>query len=507
MDAQSRSPWIDGALFPELPALGEHLTADVCVIGAGIAGLSSAYALAKAGAKVVVLEHARIGGRQTAQTTAHLCAGLDDRYFHLERFFSQDGARMAAQSHSAAIDFIEQTCLTESIDAQFRRVDAYLFAGEGTSLELEGECAAAARAGLQASIVPRAPFADPFESGPAVVYARQGQIHPVKYVLGLYKALTKLDVSIFADTTVASIDDRKLLVVHTKDGYRVQAGAAIVATNAPMNDRLAIHTKQAPYTTFVIAAAIERDSVPAVLACDTLEPYHYIRTYSPPDGGDDLLLIGGEDHRTGEEDSGPARFDKLEAWMRARFPRAKTVRYRWSGQIFEPVDALAFIGRSPNSDHVYIVTGDSGNGMTHGTIGAMLIRDLITGGKSPWEALYKPSRMTRNTGAAAEFMIQNANVVAHFGEHVPGGEATRVDDIPSGCGAIVRKGNHPYAVFRHEDGQIVACDAHCSHLGCIVHWNSIDKEWNCPCHGSRFDAGGHVVNGPATIDLTRVRDF
>jgi glycine/D-amino acid oxidase-like deaminating enzyme/nitrite reductase/ring-hydroxylating ferredoxin subunit len=495
-------------VFPQPRALAEHLTADVCVIGSGIAGLSAAYALAKIGASVVVLEHARIGGRQTPQTTAHLASALDDRYSRLERFFGNDGARLAAQSHSAAIDFIEQTCRMESIEAQFRRVDAYLFSGDGCAPEeIEDECAAAARAGLSASIVKRVPFADPFDTGPALRYANQGEIQPLKYVFGLYHALVALGAKMYSGTTATHIEDRKLPVVETSGGYRVQAGAVIVATNSPFNDKLAIHTKQAPYSTYVIAAAVERDSIEHCLAYDTLDPYHYVRVHTPETANEDLLIIGGEDDKTGEQDCGAENFEKLERWMRERFPSARDVRFRWSGQVYEPVDSLAFIGRNPHSANVYVITGDSGNGMTHGTIGALLIRDLITGKANPWESLYKPSRITLHTGAAAEFMLENANVIAHFSENVQGGEVASELEIPNGSGAIVRKGLRKYAVYRADDGAITARNAQCTHLGCIVHWNSTEREWDCPCHGSRFDSSGHVVNGPASVDLSPAPDF
>lgn len=491
-------------MFAQPPALIEHLTADVCVIGSGIAGLSAAYALAKIGATVVVLERARIGGRQTPQTTAHLASALDDRYYRLERYFGNDGARMAAQSHSAAIDFIEQTCRVESIDAQFGRVDAYLFRGDDCAPEeIEEECAAAARAGLSASIVKRAPFADPFDTGPALRYANQGEMQPLKYVFGLYTALLALGTRIYSGTTATHIEDRKLPVVETSGGYRVQAGAVIVATNSPFNDKLAIHTKQAPYSTYVIAAGVERESIPHCLAYDTLDPYHYIRLHTPDAGRDELLIVGGEDDKTGEQDCGAQNFEKLEIWMRERFPNAKEVRFRWSGQVYEPVDSLGFIGRNPHSANVYIVTGDSGNGMTHGTIGALLIRDLITGQENPWESLYRPSRITLNAGAAAEFMLENANVIAHFSENVQGGEVASELEISPGSGAIVRKGLRKFAVFRDDHGTVVSCDAQCTHLGCIVHWNSTEREWDCPCHGSRFDPYGRVVNGPASVDLKR----
>jgi len=499
---QSQSPWKSNATLPQPAALAENLDADVCVVGAGIAGLSAAYTLSMMGAKVVVLERAQVGGRQTPQTTAHLASALDDRYHELEKLFGAQGARLAAQSHSAAIDFIEQTCDQEQIECEFQRVNGYLFTGEGRpEREIDEECAAAQRAGLDVSVVQRAPFEDPFNTGRAVCFRNQAEFHPLKYLIGLYEALQRNGAKFFGGTTVTNVEDGKPVVVTTQSGYCIRAGAVVVATNSPVNDRVTIHTKQAPYSTYVIAAAIEHGSVPHLPAYDTLDPYHYIRVYSPTTTGQELLIVGGEDDKAGESDCGDQHFASLEQWMRRHFPRAGDVKFRWSGQIYEPVDSLAFIGRNPHCDNVYICTGDSGNGITHGTLGAILIRDLISGKENPWESLYSPGRVNPNRSSLSEFVKENADVAARMAQNLLPGEVKDVGEIAKGSGAIVRLGLNLYAVNREEDGSVHACDAHCTHLGCIVHWNSTEQEWDCPCHGSRFKTSGAVIAGPAESPL------
>jgi glycine/D-amino acid oxidase-like deaminating enzyme/nitrite reductase/ring-hydroxylating ferredoxin subunit len=502
---QTRSPWLDGATLPETEPLSASSAADVCVVGAGMAGLSCAYALARQGARVIVLERGRIGGRQTPQTTAHLASALDDRYYALAKLFGEGGARLAAESHAAAIDFIEEVVEREGIDCGFQRVDGYLFAGPGRPTdELDREADAAARAGISVALVERVPFPATFETGRAIRFARQGEFHPVRYLAGLAAAAGRLGVQIYAPTTVVQVEDGETVRVITDDGLTVSAAAAVVATNSPIVDRFALHTRQAPYTTYVIAVEIERGTVPPLLAYDTLDPYHYLRIYSPAESTADLLIVGGEDEKTGKHDDGEERFATLERWTRERFPMARAVRNRWSGQIYEPNDSLAFIGRNPHAKQVYVVTGDSGNGLTHGTIAAMILPDLIAGRPNPWSALYEPGRLTLKSSVIGEFIRENADVVVQMAENLAPGEVAGVAHIAPGRGALVRNERGHCAVYRDTDGVLHARDAHCTHLGCVVHWNSTEREWNCPCHGSRFDAYGVVVNGPAVRNLKPV---
>jgi nitrite reductase/ring-hydroxylating ferredoxin subunit len=264
-----------------------------------------------------------------------------------------------------------------------------------------------------------------------------------------------------------------------------------------------MHTKQAPYRTFVVAGLIPKGAVPRILFWDTLDPYHYIRT-QPRDGdpANDWLIVGGEDHKTGHHDDASERFARLEAWTRERFP-VTTFELRWSGQVLEPVDYMGFIGRDPTQENVYIATGDSGQGMTHGTIAGILISDLILGRANPWEKLYDPGRKTLSFDSAKMFLEENLDVAAKLTELLPiGGDVPGAEEIPAGEGAILQRGMKKIAAYRDEGGQLHQCLANCTHLGCIVHWNSEEKSWDCPCHGSRFSpTGEQVLNGPALTGL------
>ncbi|HTD87793.1 MAG TPA: FAD-dependent oxidoreductase, partial [Candidatus Binatia bacterium] len=251
--------------------------------------------------------------------------------------------------------------------------------------------------------------------------------------------------------------------------------------------------------TYVIAAPVPPGSVTKALYWDTPDPYHYVRLQSSAKGHQ-LLIVGGEDHKTGQAADGEERFQRLEEWARERFPVEQT-QFRWSGQVMEPVDSLAFIGRNPgDSENVFIATGDSGNGMTHGTIAGILLTDLICGRENPWSGLYDPSR--KPAKALGEYARENLNVAGQYRDYLTPGDKKEPEVPPApDSGVIVRRGLKKVAVYHDENGGAHECSAVCPHMGCIVAWNPVEKSWDCPCHGSRFDRFGKVVNGPANSDL------
>ena len=505
------SLWEASAPEDRLNPLTENSSADVCIVGAGIAGLSIAYELSRLGQKVIVLDDGLIGRGMTGRTTAHLVNALDDRYYDLERYHGEDGARMAAQSHSAAIDRIERIVADENIDCEFERLDGYLFEPPNESrTNLEKEFEACQRAGLAVEWVNRAPIED-FDTCAAIRFPRQGQIHPLKYLAGLARAIIQKDGHIFTGTKVQEATGGAEAKVTTANNLVVSANSVVIATNSPINDRYVIHTKQAPYMTYVIGLRVRRGVVARALLWDTAEragmergigpvPYHYVRTAPGAVDDEEILIVGGEDHKSGQANDFETRFDRLEDWARARWPKAEEIVFRWSGQVMEPVDNLGYIGRNPSDErNVYIVTGDSGNGMTHGAIGGMLISELIRRGDHAWAKLYDPSRITLRT--APDFAKENVNVAKQYIDYFTGGDANAADALKAGEGAVVRRGLHKIAAYRDETGALHKMTAVCPHLKCIVHWNRTEKTWDCPCHGSRFDAFGKVLNGPSVADL------
>ena len=338
--------------------------------------------------------------------------------------------------------------------------------------------------------------------GRALRFPRQAMFHVGKYLHGLARAFTARGGHIETGVQAVAVEEGEIARVKLDNGREIRARHVVVATNTPFIDRVKMHTKQAAYRTYVVGFPMAAGSFPACLLWDLEDPYHYVRVVRNVDGGD-VLIVGGEDHKTGQDEVPARRFARLIEWARAHFPGLGDAKYRWSGQVMEPIDGLAFIGRNPGDDNIYVVTGDSGNGMTHGTLGAMLISDLIQGRDNPWAELYDPARKTLQ--AAGSFIDENANVLGHLvGDWIAGGEVKERREIPLGSGAIVREGMSLLAVYRDDDGRFHELSAACTHLGCVVQWNDVERSWDCPCHGSRFaPADGAVLNGPAAKPLER----
>lgn len=494
------------ASTPLQARLRDNIRTDVCIVGGGIAGMTTAYLLANEGRSVVVLDDGAIGGGMTGRTTAHLTNAYDDRYVEMEKLHGEDGARLIAQSHTAAIDKVEAICREEEFDCGYERLDGYLFVPPNDSTDvLKDELKASHRAGLvDVEMVERAPI-ESFDTGPALRFPRQAQFHPLDYLTGLMRSFTRHGGRIFSETHATNITGGSNARVQTNLGPVVTCDAIVVATNSPVNDRVAIHTKQAPYVTYVIGLRVPKGSVSRALYWDTPDPYHYVRLQTDKENDRyEILIVGGEDHKTGQENDGAERFTRLEQWTRERWPQVGEVEFRWSGQVMEPVDGIAFIGRNPlDEDNVFIATGDSGQGMTHGTIAGMLLTDLLQGRKNAWEDLYSPSRITLR--AFGEYASENINVAEQFADYVTAGEIKSVDELKPGQGAVMREGLSKLAVYRDDGGVVHKLSAVCPHLGCVVAWNSTEKTWDCPCHGSKYRADGRVYQGPANSDLSSAK--
>lgn len=502
--------WIGTVPGRRYETLGGDLETEVLVVGGGIAGLTSAYQLLKAGKQVVLVEDGHIGSGESGRTTAHVTCALDEGYAELEKYFGKQNAALAAQSHMLAIKAIENILYLENIDCHFKIVDGYLFLHPtDTEENLEKEYQATKDAGLDTSMHKGVPAIKDGENKHCIKYPAQAQFHIMEYLHGLADAIIRLGGKIHTDTKAAKIDKHGA----TANGFTVKAQHIVVATNTPVNDLVTMHTKQWPYRTYAIAAKIAKGTLPYALWWDTGDqnskwitmPYHYYRL-AEFDDQYDLLIAGGEDHKTGQADDEKIpeeqRYAKLESWVRNVFPAIGEVVYRWSGQVLEPLDGLAYLGRNPGDDNVYIITGDSGNGMTHGTIGGMLVSDLILGRENPYEKLYSPSRI--NFRAAGDYLHEVGNMAAQYIDWVSPEAVKDADELQPGHGGIITSGLSKTAVYRDDNHELHAFSAVCPHLGCIVQWNADEKSFDCPCHGSRFSRFGEVMNGPAVSDLKKV---
>ena len=404
-----KSSWFSNLRGPlRFNKLNQDISVDVAIVGGGIAGITTAYLLSKSGKSVAVLEDGYIGSGETGRTTAHITHALDDRYYNIEKKHGSKGAKLAAESHTAAIDFIDRSAREEEIDCAFERLNGFLFLDASDKRSsLEKELKALKNAGISsAKMVNESPL-ESADISPCICFPNQAQFQPMQYLIGIVNSMSSgKGVQIFTETHAQEINMVKNeSIIKTDNGYNVTAQNIVLATNAPIVDKVSkIYDKQVAYRTYVIAAKIQKNTIPLALYWDTgnqrskdhVNPYHYVRIQKTEDKDSDLLIVGGEDHKTGivnEKKDYEAKFKRLELWMRKIFSIHGPIVYAWSGQVMEPMDGMAFIGPNPGEDkNVYIATGDSGNGMTHGTIAGIILCDLIQGKENRWANLYSPNR-------------------------------------------------------------------------------------------------------------------
>ncbi|KAG2443184.1 hypothetical protein HYH02_009261 [Chlamydomonas schloesseri] len=515
--------------YAPLTGGGGDVKCEVLVVGGGMVGLNVAYRLAKEGRDVVVVEARAVGAGQSGRTSAHIMQWNDDYYGTIEEKFGGPGAsRLVADSHLAAIDFIERVVQEEGIDCDFTRLPGYLFPHDNrpsTLAMLDSELAACRRAGLgDVRRVDLAGLPGHGRLGPALEFPRSAEFHPLKYLHGLAAVLTspKYGVRLYEGTRVADTLDPQISGrVTTDTGAAITPSAAIVyATNSPVSRNVAVHARQAANRTYMLGLQVPQGSLARANWWSTEEAYHYVRLQPGDADGTapyDVLLIGGEDHQTGEyADKYSDRWAALEAFARERWPQAGEVLYRWSGQVYEPIDLLGLYGLDPvnpvnalSGCKRYIATGDSGQGMTGSAIAAMVLADLIAGRPNPWSELYSPSRVTPalNVSSLEELGSEAAatarglvdTVLPRSGLGLAG--HYQAEQLRPGEGAVLQEGAHKVAAFRTPEGQLVKRSSICPHLGCQVEWNPNDATFDCVCHGSQFDAWGNCINGPANSNL------
>jgi glycine/D-amino acid oxidase-like deaminating enzyme/nitrite reductase/ring-hydroxylating ferredoxin subunit len=497
----SNSLWIDIDVMPAAGSLSGDAEYDVAVIGSGIAGISTAYELSKRGKSVMVIDRGRITGGMTSRTSAHLAPLCDDLVSEMIKIKGKEATKLFCESQAAAVDRIEEIQSNETIDCDFRRLDGYLFQGRDMPAKtIDEEMDAVRDIGMPVHRLVGVSL-NGCADRHVLRYPRQATFHPLKYLAGVAKACHVNGVDFFRDSPVEEVSEKNGIVsVRTPRGT-IRAQHAVVATNSSISDLFAIHTKTAPYRTYVMTFELPRGALPDALYWDTEDPYHYVRLQPGPDRTD-YVLVGGEDHKSGQVDDAHDRFEKLEAWARELIAALGEETHRWSGQVLDTVDYAGFIGRDPGGKHIYVAMGDSGQGLTHGVAGAMLNTALIMGQAHPWQEIYAPDRVPLK--AAKNFLMENSAALKSFAEYVAPGELSSLEELEHGQGAIVRQGLAKVAAYRDDKGTLHLNSASCSHVGCHLHWNSFETCWGCPCHGSMFDIDGAPINAPAVGSLRKI---
>jgi glycine/D-amino acid oxidase-like deaminating enzyme/nitrite reductase/ring-hydroxylating ferredoxin subunit len=493
------SLWIDTAPATTYEPLPGDVSTDVCVIGGGITGLTAALLLKRGGRRVVLLEMDRVGNGVTGYTTGKVTALHGMHYAHVRSRFGEDGARDYAAANQAALELIAGLVRDGDVDCDFRRKPNYVYSeDESERDDLREEAAAATAAGLAAEYTQETDL--PWAVAGAVRAPDQAEFHARHYLLHL-AGLVHGDGSFINERTrVVGVDDGEPCRVVTDRG-EVTAADVVVATHYPMLDRGLFFARLSPERSYALACRVA-GPVPQGMYISTESPAHSVR--SAPLDGDELLIVGGEAHKTGQGGDTAERYARLEAWARERFEISE-VLYRWSAQDAMPADGVPYVGLvSPVSKHVWTGSGYRKWGLTNGTAAAMMLTDAIEGRENPWAATFDANRL-KPVAAGPTLVKENVNVGAHFvADRLTPPDAESLDALLPGEGGIVVVDGDRSAAYRDEDGTVHALSPTCTHLGCHVTWNRAERTWDCPCHGSRFDAvDGHVIQGPAVHDLER----
>lgn len=490
------SLWLDTVERTPRPPLAEDVHVDVCVIGGGITGVSAALAFSSAGASVALLEGRFLGGGATGYTTAKLSALHGLTYAQLERSVGEAQARVYAEANQRGVETAFELAERLGIDCDLRRKPNITYAADGGDRDsIEAEVAAARRAGLPAELVERLDL--PFEVAGAVSVADQGEFHPLKFLAGVAAELERRSVRIHEDTMAVGVDAGSPCRVRTAGGRTVTAGSVVVATHLPFLDRGLYFARCHPERSYVVAAPYDGGAAADGMYLSTESPSHSIRTHRL--GSGTWLLVGGESHKTGQGDAAE-RYESLAGWMTEHFGVQPVMR--WATQDQMPADGVPFIGPvDPVSKNVFVATGFRKWGLALGIAASELLAAWVEGRDHPWRDLFD-TRRVRLRAAAGSLLRENANVAVRFaGDRIV--KRGDVDSIEPGEGRVVGAGLGQSAVHRDEDGNLHALSARCTHLGCIVNWNSGEGTWDCPCHGSRFAATGEVIMGPAVHPLER----
>ena len=488
--------WVDSTPATDYPALSGDITVDVAVLGAGITGLTTAALLKREGKSVAVVDLKRIGRGVTGYTTAKLTVGQNLIYKGLVGTFGEEGARLYAESNQAAIERVAAFVEQDGIDCDFERASNYVYTESREELdELREEVEAANRAGVQATLVTETDL--PYEVAGAIRVDNQAQFHPRKFVLPLAAEVAGEGSHVFENTRALKVRHGDPCVVETPSGT-IRARDVVVATHIPFSDRGLFFAKAHPSRSYAVAARMDGASAPRGMYISSSQPTRSIRS-TPGAGGARVLVVGGEGHKPGQERDTRPRYEALERFLRERF-QAEEVQWRWAAQDYVPVDGAPYIGRlTRRSRHIYVATGFAKWGLTKGVLAAIMFADAIGGRENPWAELYDAKRI-KPVASTPKFVKENAQAGWHF----VADRARRAGDVAAiapGDGAVVTRGGRKLAVYRDEQGELHAMSAVCQHLYCIVEWNTAEKSWDCPCHGSRYSATGTVIQGPTVRDL------
>jgi glycine/D-amino acid oxidase-like deaminating enzyme/nitrite reductase/ring-hydroxylating ferredoxin subunit len=500
-ELDTTSYWTETESISRYPALDRDLTVDVVVVGAGITGLTAGYLLKQSGKRVAVIDRRRVGGVDSMATTAHVTCVTDLDLTELIKNFGRDHAQAVWDAGFAAIERIESIVTGEGIECRWKRTAGVKHLPiEGSSkrdaASLQEEVRLARELGFDAAFVDAAPLV----ARPAAVFEGQARFHPRIYLRALAERVHGDGSFVFEHTTCDEVIEEPLGV--KARGRTIACDYVVLATHTPLMGKTNIasatllQTKLYLYTSYVVGGRVAKGAVPDSLFWDTADPYTYVRLDERADH--DFVIVGGADHKTGQAEDTAACFRQVEAAAKRMIPSLE-ITHRWSGQVVETNDGLPFMGES--SAHQFAATGYAGNGMTFGTVAAMMAHDACLGRKNPWQELFDLGR-TKVRGGAWDYLKENIDYPYYMiRDRLTGPEGTSVRGLRAGEGKVLEIKGERVAAHRDDKGKVTMVSAVCTHMGCLVEWNGAEKTWDCPCHGSRFLPDGKVLSGPAETPL------
>lgn len=501
-----KSYWREFNDVPSYSQLQKNESTEVAVVGGGIAGIISAYLLAKAGKKVTLIEAGKLIDGVTGYTTAKISAQHGLLYFPLIKMSGEVEAKKYYDANMEGLEFIKNTAKELGIDCNFEHHDAFVYANTVNGAKLiEQEAEAYQQLGISGGLA-REEIELPFNVEEAIVMRNQAQFHPVKFLAGLVKEFERLGGTVYEQTRAIKILNKKDPVIQTENMSHLSCEKVIVATHYPFNDTDGLYfTRMSVDRSYVVAAKVKGE-VPKQMYISTDMPMRSLR-HTTDDNGEQLLLIGGEGHGSGKQKGETMdNYKNLAEWGDEHFG-VEDIPYRWSSQDMTTLDKIPYIGTSTvGYENILVATGFGKWGMAHGALAGMLLSDQILGNENRYASLYDPTRTKMKAVNLASFVKDNASVAKELVKGKLERPAKTSDSLEKGEGANVKTTKGSAGGYRDEFGQLHLVDTTCTHLGCETKWNDAERSWDCPCHGSRFSYTGEVLEGPAVKPLKRIEE-